>query len=64
MFAGTGLLMLPSGLMTMVPDCAFAGRVEKANADKLKNNNITNKLEAILLNFLAFLGTVIGLTGK
>jgi hypothetical protein len=43
-------LMLPSGSMIMVPDCAFAGRSVNAQTNKLKNNNDTMILEAVLLN--------------
>jgi hypothetical protein len=65
MFAVTGLLMLPLGLMMMVPpDCAFAGCTLKANTDKPRNNKPITRLETILFNSRAFLAHDCGLVGK
>jgi len=59
MFAVTGLLMLPSGLMVMVPpDSALAGWRVKTNTSKPKNSEAITRLEAILLNFSAFLSRI------
>jgi len=56
MFAVTGLLMLPSGLITIVPDSALTGRTVKAKANNPKNKKVTIRLETILLKFYAFFG--------
>jgi hypothetical protein len=59
MFAVEGV-MLPSGIMYIVPDCAFAGWIFKVNANtnKPKNNNATIRLETSLLNVLSLLSMI------
>jgi hypothetical protein len=64
MFAGTGLLMAPLGLMMISPACAFAGCTLKANMDKPRNNKPITRLETILFNSRAFLAHDYGLVGK
>ena len=53
MFAVTGLLMVPLGLMTISSETAFAGWTSKANTDKPKNNNTIIMIEAILFKLSA-----------
>jgi hypothetical protein len=59
MFAVTGLLMVPLGLMTISSKTAFAGSTSKANTDRPKNNNTIIMIEAILFKLSALFPVIV-----